>query len=171
MVYATEDRLQRARNQYFHVWNVPRARELSSFFGSDSEVLSLVALDNQRVLSSHEDEKFRIWDVESGAQLRRVDHRCGKAGPLIPFDKDSLLFAPVNPNAAQKLHYWHWPPSDRTLRLWDMAAGAEVALLQCATAINDLIRFDRSRLWARDEAGSLHLIEVLRPPPGMEKAQ
>jgi WD40 repeat protein len=110
IVYVTEDRLDGVRNQYFHIWNVPRGRESRSFWGSDSEALSLIALDAQRVLSSHEDEYFRIWDTQSGEQLRRIEHRCGKAGPLLLIDKSWLLFAPVNPNETQRLYYWQWAP-------------------------------------------------------------
>jgi len=162
VVYASEDRLNSTRNQYFHVWNVPRGREMRSFWGVDSEVLSLIGLDGRRVLSSHEDEYFRIWDVETTEQVRRIEHRCGKVGPMMPVDKAWLLFAPVNPTEAQRLAYWHWRPSDCTLRLWDLDAGIELASLQCGAAITELARVDRHRFWARDEGSCLQLIEVVR---------
>lgn len=162
IVYVTEDRLDGVRNQYFHVWNVPRGREMRSFWGSDSEALSLIALDAHRVLSSHEDEYFRIWDTQSGEQLRRIEHRRGKAGPMLLIDKAWLLFAPVNPNETQRLYYWQWGPSDRTLRLWDIDTANEIAALPCPAAICDLARLDRYRAWARDEQSHLHLIEVVR---------
>lgn len=162
VVYVTEDRLDGVRNQYFHVWNVPRGRETRSFWGSDSEVLSLISLDSHRVLSSHEDEFFRIWDTERGEQLRRIEHRCGKAGPMLLIDKSWLLFAPVNPNENQRLYYWQWGASDRSLRLWDIDTASELASLQCAAAICELARIDRSRAWARDEQSCLHLVEVAR---------
>jgi len=162
VVYVTEDRLDGVRNQYFHVWNVPRGREMRSFWGSDSEALSLVALDAHRVLSSHEDELFRIWDTASGDQVRRIEHRCGKAGPMLLIDKSWLLFAPVNPSETQRLYHWQWGPSDRTLRLWDIEAAAELASLQCTAAICDLARIDRYRAWTRDEQSCLHLIEIAR---------
>jgi WD40 repeat protein len=162
VVYASEDRLNYSRNQYFHLWNVPRGRETRSFWGVDSEVLSLIGLDARRVLSSHEDEYFRIWDVETSEQLRRIEHRCGKVGPMMLIDKAWLLFAPVNATEAQRLTYWHWGPSDCSLRLWDLEAGAEVDSLQCTAAITELARVDRHRFWARDEKSCLQLIEVLR---------
>jgi len=162
VVYVSEDRLDGARNQHFHVWNVARGREMRSFWGSDSEALSLVALDSHRVLSSHEDELFRIWDTTSTEQLRRIEHRCGKAGPMLLIDKSWLLFAPVNPNETQRLYYWQWAPSDRTLRLWDIDTASEIAALQCTAAISELARIDRSRAWARDEQSCLHLVEIVR---------
>jgi WD40 repeat protein len=162
IVYATEDRLDGTRNQYFHVWNVHRGREVRSFWGSDSEVLSLVALDARRVLSSHEDEFFRIWDVETTEQVRRIEHRRGKAGPMALIDKAWLLFAPVNANEMQRLYYWQWGPSDRTLRLWDVEGASELASLQCTGTIIELARLASHRFWARDEDSRLHLIEVQR---------
>lgn len=162
VVYASEDRLNVARNQFFHVWSVPRGRETRSFWGVDSEVLSLIGLDPRRVLSSHEDEHFRIWDVETSEQIRRIEHRCGKAGPMMLIDKAWLLFAPVNPTEAQRLTYWHWRPSDCTLRLWDLEAATELASLQGGAAITELARIDRYRFWARDESSCLQLVEVLR---------
>src|SRR5262245_38955665 len=78
VVYVSENRLDETCNQYFHVWHVTRGRQIRSFWGVDSEVLSLVALDQRRVLSSHEDEHFRIWDVETTEQVRRIRHRRGK---------------------------------------------------------------------------------------------
>src|SRR5262249_45074918 len=162
VVYATEDRLIGTRNQYFHVWDVPRGRETRSFGGVDSEVLSLIGLDARRVLSSHEDEHFRIWDVETSEQVQRIEHRCGKVGPMMVVDKAWLLFAPVNPTEAQRLIYWHWRPSDCTLRLWDLEAAAELASLQRGSPITELARIDRHRFWARDESSCLQLIEVVR---------
>jgi len=162
VVYVTEDRLDGVRNQYFHVWNVPRGREIRNFWGSDSEALSLIALDSRRVLSSHEDELFRIWDTTSTEQLRRIEHRTGKAGPLLLIDKSWLLFAPVNPNETQRLYHWQWAPSDCTLRVWDLDTASEIASLQCAAAIGELARIDRHRAWARDEQSCLHLVEIVR---------
>jgi len=162
ILYGTEDRLNDAHNQHFHIWNVPKGREDGSFFGTDSALISLIALDHRRMLSSHEDEIFRFWDVESGQQLRRFAHRCGKAGAMNLIDGTHLLFAIVNPNEAQRLNHRLWPLSDRTLRLWDIEAAAELAKLQCTAAISDLVRIDGSRFWARDEQSRLHLVEVLR---------
>src|SRR5262249_32688259 len=125
IVYATGDRLDGTRNQYFHVWNVHRGREGRSFLGAASEELSVGPLGARRVLSSHEDEFFRIWDVETTEQVRRIEHRRGKAGPMALIDKAWLLFAPVNANEMQRLYYWQWGPSDRTLRLWDLEGTSE----------------------------------------------
>jgi WD40 repeat protein len=162
VVYVSEDRLNDTRNQYFHLWNVPRGREIRSFWGVDSEALSLVALDGRRVLSSHEDEHFRIWDVETSEQVRRIEHRRGKVGPMMLIDKAALLFAPVDPTESQRLRHFHWGPSDRTLRLWDLEKVGERAVLECEAAIVELARVDSRRFWARDEKSCLHLIEVLR---------
>ena len=162
IVYVSENRQRVSFDQYFHVWNVPLAREIRSFWGVDSEALSLVALEGRRVLSSHEDELFRVWDVETTGQLSRIEHRCGKAGPMMLVGKSELLFAPVGPTEAQRLRYWHWKPSDRTLRLWDLEASTELAVLQCEAPIIELARIDSHRFWARDERSWLHLIEVLR---------
>jgi len=162
IVYVTENRLRVSFDQYFHLWNVPLGREIRSFWGVDSEVLSLVALESRRVLSSHEDELFRIWDVETTEQLQRIEHRAGKAGPMMLVDKSELLFAPIDPTEAQRLRYWHWKPADRTLRLWDLDAGTELAVLQCEAPIVEFARIDSRRFWARDQRSSLHLIEVPR---------
>ncbi len=162
ILYATEDRLNDAHNQQFHIWNVPKGREDLSFIGTDSAIISLVALDQRRVLSSHEDEVFRFWNVETGDQLRRFAHRRGKAGALSLIEGNQLLFATVNPNEAQRLKHRLWPPADRTLRLWDIETATELAVLQCAAAISDLARIDGRRFWARDDRACLHLVEVLR---------
>ena len=162
VVYVSENRLDASLNQYFHVWNVPRGREIRSFWGVDSEVLALVALDTRRVLSSHDDEHFRIWDVETSEQVRRIEHRRGKAGPMMLVDKTRLLFAPVDPSESQRLRHFHWGPSDRTLRLWDLDTAKELAMLQCTATVVELARVASHRFWARDDKSCLHLIEVVR---------
>jgi len=162
VVYVSENRHDASLNQYFHVWNVPRGRELRSFWGVDSEVLALIALDSRRALSSHEDEHFRIWDVESTEQVRRIEHRRGKAGPMMLVDKALLLFAPADPTESQRLRHFHWGLSDRTLRLWDLDTAKELAMLQCTATIVELSRVSSHRFWARDDKSCLHLIEVVR---------
>jgi hypothetical protein len=162
VVYVSEDRHNEMLNQYFHVWNVPRGREVRSFWGVDSEALALIALDGQRVLSSHEDEHFRIWDVETSEQVKRIEHRRGKVGPMMLVDKSFLLFAPVDPTESQRLRHFHWGPSDRTLRLWSLDKVGERAVRECDAMIVELARIDSRRFWARDGKSCLHLVEVLR---------
>jgi len=79
--------------------------------GHDKAVRSVAALpDGVRVLSGSEDNTIRLWNLHTGAELRRFDH-------------------PDFVEAVAVLRDGRWAISgsgDHTMRLWDLATGAEL---------------------------------------------
>jgi class 3 adenylate cyclase len=66
--------------------------------------------DGKRALSGSEDKTLRLWDLDTGAELRRFSH------------DDSVGAVALLPNGKRALS-GSW---DNTLRLWDLDTGAEL---------------------------------------------
>ncbi len=70
-----------------------------------------IAPDGRKALTGGFDRMMRLWDVESGRELRRFE---GHAGPVV-----AVAFAPDGRRALSGA-------SDNTMRLWDADTGKEL---------------------------------------------
>jgi WD40 repeat protein len=50
---------------------------------------------------------------------------------------------------------------DKTIRLWDLATGEEVARLELDASVTALVAVGPNRLVAGDQGGILHCLEIL----------
>jgi WD40 repeat protein len=117
----TASELRRFDGHDGRVLSLPRLdgrRILSgSFEGDDGRMLCLVRLDRHRVLSGSADKTIRLWDVETGRELRRF---VGHAGGITCL---ALLEGRLLSGS-----------EDRTLRLWDVDTGAALRRIEFAVA-------------------------------------
>ena len=70
-----------------------------------------VLADGRRALSGSGDRTLRLWDLETGAELRRFEGH-----------EDRVTSVTVLADGRRALSGSH----DRTLRLWDLETGAEL---------------------------------------------
>jgi WD40 repeat protein len=73
------------------------------------------APDGHTVLSGHPDGGVRLWDVETGKEIR---HLAGHGDSV-----DSVAFSPDGKRLASAGH-------DQTVRVWDAATGKSLAVLK-----------------------------------------
>jgi WD40 repeat protein len=110
-------------NYTLRLWDLETGAELQRFErrGYDAETLALLA-DGRRALSGSSDEKglrftgpsdgtLRLWDIETGAELRRFDGHG---------DAVTMVLALADGRRALS------GSRDHTLRLWDLETGAEL---------------------------------------------
>ena len=92
----------------------PRARSSASSSGHAQPPRFAVSPDGKRMLSWGDDRTVRLWDVETGKELRKLEGHTDKAaGVFSPDGKQVLTFSP-----------------DKTLRLWDVESGKELKKLE-----------------------------------------
>lgn len=135
-------------HQFFQVWNFRTGQELLRFAAADSEGRSLWAIDARTAISSHDDQMFRIWDVEDGRERRAIRHDCGFVRPIMVIDGRWLLFAPGEPQRCG------------AMQLWSLETGAELARLLGRRAFTTIIGADDRRFCALDADGWLALLKV-----------
>jgi WD40 repeat protein len=82
--------------------------------------------DGKRFLSSGRDNSIRLWDVESGEQLRQFEGHTNFVG--------SVAFSPDGRHVLSGGY-------DSTVRLWDVETGKEVRRFVGHTALIDRVAF------------------------------
>jgi WD40 repeat protein len=98
-----------------------------------------------RALSGSADKTLRLWDVETGHELRRLEGHEAIVSCLAGLDGRHVVSGSV----------------DRTLRLWDLETGAQLARFDGDALFTSLAFLpDKRTLVARDALARLHWIEV-----------
>jgi WD40 repeat protein/serine/threonine protein kinase len=128
------------------VWEVATGREISKFTEHRGVIRGLAFLpDGRRALSSNYnlighagqsprlDFSLRLWNVETGAELRRFE---GHQQPVVT----SIVSADGHRAASCSL--------DRTVRVWDLESGAELA------------RIAHDRVGGRSSAGEIWAVAI-----------
>ena len=109
-----------------------------------------VLADGRRALSGSDDRTLRLWDLETGAELRRFEgHEGWVTSVTVLADGRRALSG-------------SW---DKTLRLWDLETGAELACLTFDAAPSALEWSERlAAAVVGDGFGLVHVIELLDRP-------
>jgi WD40 repeat protein len=106
-----------------------------------------VLADGRRALSAASDKTLRLWDLETGAQLRRFEGHEGTVSSVrvLTGGRHALSAA-----------------SDKTLRLWDLNIGAELARLTFDALTRALAWSPkRRRVVVGDARGRVHVIQLM----------
>lgn len=105
--------------------------EVRTFMGHEGDVHGVTfSPDNKSVLSWSADQTARIWDIESGRQVRRLDH------------KAQVGFASFSPNGKRILTIAAQTgiggPGGKTVHIWDSVSGRQIS----TWTVGDQNKFD-----------------------------
>ena len=127
----------------YRVWDVATGRRLASFQGdAQSWCLSAFSVDSRRVITV-EMETVRIWDVATGAEVRRAVEKIpmGRNAAISP---DGRLVAVGQFRPSDGLDSREPDPPGRLvdpIRIWELASGKEVAALFGHTDVSSRMAF------------------------------
>jgi WD40 repeat protein len=93
------------------LWNVKTGEIVHRLIGHTGVVRSVaISSDGQRAISGSDDATVRLWNIETGQEIRRFEG--GNAVASIAFGPEERTFLTAS--------------SDRTVRLWDIETGEEI---------------------------------------------
>jgi WD40 repeat protein len=132
--------MQKTQDPSLILWDIATGREIRRLEGSSCSTLALAFSPNGRLLASGSwtDTRARVWDVETGEKLLDLPHKY--AVEAIAFSRDGALLATGTGGGY---------PLAGEVKLWDVATGAEIRVLQGHTkAVNSLAFSPDGRLLA-----------------------
>ncbi len=106
----------------------------------------MMVVDQRRVVSASDDRTLRVWDVETGKQLRALEGHTDSVRAVAVVDQRRVVSA----------------SDDRTLRVWDVdtARTGAVFTLDAPARTVAFVR-DRRLLVAGDESGRVHFLDLI----------
>lgn len=108
-------------------------------------IWAVARLDARRVVAGSSDGHIRVWDVESGTALARLEGHTGTIQALAPLDERRLISASY----------------DSTLRIWDLESGATLARLEGHTAsVFAVVPLDARRVVSASNDETLRVWDV-----------
>ena len=141
------------------LWDVASGAETARLEGHTSEIRSLAVVADGRLASGSDDKTIRLWDVASGAETARLEGHTSEIRSLAVLADGRLASGSGS-----------WPfgrpdstidPSHNTIRLWDVASGAETARLEGHTGrVTALALLPDGRLASGSEDSTIRLWDV-----------
>ncbi len=138
-------------------------------------------LDQRRVVSASDDDTLRVWDVETGEQLRAFEGHTSRVRAVAVFDQRRVVSASDDRTGEPlRVLEGHTPwveafvvldqrrvvsaSDDRTLRVWDIDTARTVAVFTLDAPAR-AVTFDRDRrlLVAGDSSGRVHFLDLIEP--------
>jgi WD40 repeat protein len=108
-------------------------------------VNSIAVLDVRHAISASDDRTLRLWEVETGAELRRFEGHRGGVYSVAVFDARHIVSA----------------SADRTVRLWNVESGQEIALFEGDVEFTSVAVIpNKHTIVVRDAVARLHFIDV-----------
>jgi WD40 repeat protein len=108
--------------------------------------------DGRQALSASDDQTLKLWELESGAELRTLSGH-----------SDWVRAVVITPDGRQALS----ASDDRTLKLWDLESGREIAIFSAdAPVLCCAVTPDGKTIVAGDALGRLHFLRIEGLPPG-----
>jgi WD40 repeat protein len=109
-----------------------------------------IAPDGRRAVSASDDNTLKVWDLESGRELRTLE---GHSNAV-----DRVAIAPDGRRAVSASR-------DKTLTIWDLESGHTVATFTCDAGVYCCAFSDNRIIVAGDNRGRVHLLELEFPHP------
>lgn len=130
------------------LWDLGEGRCVLRLTGHVSSVLTLVVTaDGRRAVSGSADGTIKVWDLDSGNELSTLSHQPeGVMAVAVTVDGKRVISA-----------------SGRTLRIWDLNAGCEIAEFECDESVLCCAEVGRERYIAGTAGGRLVMVELHNP--------
>ena len=112
--------------------------------GHEGPVSAVAIVDHQHVISASTDTTLRLWNIDSGAEVRRFKGHCGEVFDFATLDPRHIVSA----------------SGDNTLRLWDLGTGLELARFEGDAAFTRVSPLTDGTVVARDAVARLHFFDV-----------
>jgi len=110
-----------------------------------------ISPDGRRAVSASEDKALRVWDLETGACLRRLEGHTDRVGRVS-----------VSPDGRRAVS----ASADKTLRVWDLDTGACLAVYHTGSPPFSLaIAPAGDRIVCGTADGQVHFLEPVNFPP------
>jgi WD40 repeat protein len=104
-----------------------------------------VTPDGRRALSASNDKKLKLWDLDSGRQLRTLEGH-----------SDSVTAVAVTPDGSRALS----ASRDNTLKLWDLRSGDVLTTFHCDAPVLCCAFAANHRIVAGDAGGRLYFLSL-----------
>ena len=105
-------------------------------------------LDEKRVVSASHDLTLRVWDIESGGTIRKLEGHTDGFGAVAVLGKNRVVSASF----------------DKTVRVWDIESGETLSVFALnARLCSVAITADGRAVVAGDDAGGVHFLDLDLP--------
>ena len=144
-----DGRLAAGSGDAIHLWDCETATlkgrlQISHTSSIFPFVIGLAMMPNGQLVSASEGNIIRLWDLNNGAEISRIDAR--------KFDKFNALAVLPDGRLATS-----WPRLNDPIQIWDLKSGALTAQLEVAEPVNALAVLPDGRLASGSDDRTIRL--------------